>query len=436
MTTDRRLEQRLPDLLADLYMGPMPAYRDHVLEATARTPQRAPWSFVGRWAPFLGDHRWSRATPQVSWRSIGLAVVLAALTLALIALLIAGSRPRLPDPFGLARTGLVAYESEGDIYTVDLETGASTPVVTGPETDLEPRWSLDGARLAFERRMTGTDDAGLVFVAYADGSAMVQITPEPLNAITGYAFSPTGAEVLVNAVVAGVPTILFAASDGSGIRQLDVDIGRFRRPATQGAWRPPDGSEVLFMEGGDPSVGLGGIRAAPSAAGPVRTIVEPTAGRHRDLAEWSPDGARVAYMEWTDAEIITSRIHVISADGTGDRVLPMPPSAVWEVFRGWSNDGTRLLAIRGYTGDWAGSVAVVRLADGTDVGLEIDEAAIRDGNCCSTWEWAPDDSVILGVPADNAGAPREQVRIDPVTGVVTAVPWSTSSLPSWQRLPD
>ena len=141
-------------------------------------------------------------------------------------------------------------------------------------------------------------------------------------------------------------------------------------------------------------------------------------------------------MEWTDAEIITSRIHVLSADGTGDRVLPMPPSAVWEVFRGWSNDGTRLLAIRGYTGDWAGSVAVVRLADGTDVGLEIDEAAIRDGNCCSTWEWAPDDSVILGVPADNAGAPREQVRIDPVTGVVTAVPWSTSSQPSWQRLPD
>ena len=430
MTTDRRFEQRLPGLLEDLYMGPTPAYRDHVLEATARTPQRAAWSFVGRWAPFL-DRRWSQAASRVPWRSIGLAAILAALALALIALLLAGSRPRVPAPFGLARTGLVAYSSDGDIYTVDLDTGVSRPVVTGPDTDLEPRWSLDGTRFVFERRPAGENGPGLLYVARADGSDPVQITPEPLPVIASYAFSPNGEEVLINAEVSRIHTILFAAADGSGVRVLDIG-----RRVTQGAWRPPGGSEILFMDGGDPAGGFGGIHAVSPEGGQVRTILEPAPDRARDLAAWSPDGSRIAYMEWVDAEGISSRVRVINADGSGDRVLPMPPAAAWEIFRGWSNDGTRILALRGYTGDWAESVAVVRPVDGTGFGIEIDDARIRDGNCCSIWEWAPDDSVILGIPTDASGAHRDQLIVDPLTGTASTVPWSAASDPTWQRLPD
>ena len=47
MSSDRRFEQELPGLLDDLYMGLMPAYRDHVLQQTARTRQRPAWSFPG-----------------------------------------------------------------------------------------------------------------------------------------------------------------------------------------------------------------------------------------------------------------------------------------------------------------------------------------------------------------------------------------------------
>lgn len=431
MTTGRHLEQRLPDLLEDLYMGPMPAYRDHVLEATARTPQRPAWSFIGSWLPVVDDARQAMAASRVPWRSIGLAVLVAGLTLALLAAIIAGSRPRLPAPFGLARSGLVAYSDGGDIYAADLQTGLSRPVVTGPETDLEPRWSRDGTRFAFERRTSGEFGPGLVYVARADGSDVIQITPEPLTTITSYSFSPDGTEVLINAAVRGVPTIILAAADGSGTRVLDIG-----RPATQGAWRPPNGSEILFMEAGTSSAGFGGIHAVNPGGDQPRTILESAPGRYRDLAAWSPDGSRVGYMEWVDAGGISSRIHVIEAEGTGDRVLPMPPNAVWEVFRGWSNDGTRLLAIRGYTGTWTGSVAVVRLADGTDFGLEIDDARIRDGNCCSIWEWAPDDSVILGIPAEASGTHRDQLIIDPVAGTVSSVPWDAASDPTWQRLPD
>lgn len=428
--TTRPFEQRLPELLEDLYMGPMPAYRDHVLQATRRTPQRPAWAFPSRWLPVIDDARQAIAASRMPWRAIALSALIAGLTLALLAALIAGSRPRLPAPFGLARTGLVAYASEGDIYTVDRVTGTSTPVVSGPELDLEPRWSLDGTRFVFERRTADSGEAN-VYVANADGRHLVRLTPEPLETVAGYAFSPNGEEVLINATFGRIQSILIAAADGSGIRQLDVG-----RPVTQGAWRPPDGREILFMDGGNSFAGFGGLHVISATGGEVRTILEAAPDRFRDLAAWSPDGSRIAYMEWVEAPGITSRVHVISADGTGDRVLPLPPVAVWEVFRGWSNDGTRILAIRGYTGKWAGSVVVVRRVDEPGFGVEINDARIRDGNCCSVWEWAPDDTAILGIPTDDTGAFRDQLLLDPLAGTVSRVPWSAASNPTWQRLPD
>jgi tricorn protease-like protein len=223
--------------------------------------------------------------------------------------------------------------------------------------------------------------------------------------------------------------LLIAMADGSRMRELVSG-----RPATHPAWRPPDGAEILFMDDGSTSGGYGGLYAVSEDGRTVRIIFEPASGRYRDLAAWSPDGSQIAYMEWTDGVTFTSRIHIIGADGTGDRVLPMPPGAVWENIRSWSNDGTRLLGIRGYTGGWGGSVAVARPVDGSGFGVEFDLRGIEDGNCCSVWEWAPDDASILGTPTDAKGGFLDQLLLDPATGTSTAVPWTTSSHPTWQRL--
>ena len=53
------------------------------------------------------------------------------------------------------------------------------------------------------------------------------------------------------------------------------------------------------------------------------------------------------------------------------------------------------------------------------------------------WEWAPDDSLILGTPVDENGANLEQVLLDPVAGTSRTLPWnsdSDDSVPSWQRI--
>ena len=438
MKSDRRFEHDLPTLLDDLYMGPMPTYREHVLQHTARTRQRPAWSIPGRWLPSIGSGSRTALRRRLPMRTIGLGLVIAGLIIAMLAALVAGAPAKLPAPFGLARDGLVAYASGGDIYTVDPVTGNSTAIVRGSETDLNPRWSRDGTRLAFERKTTGDSGPGLLYVARADGSDLVQVTPEPLFNITSYDFSPDGREVLISAEITGIvgntisgPGLFLAATDGSRIRQLDVGM-----PATNAAWRPPNGSEILFMDAGDPSNGYGAIHVVSVDGGAVRTILPSAAGsgRYRGHPAWSPDGFLISYGEWTDSDSLTVRTHIMAADGTGDRILPMPPSATWQAPYSWSNDGSRLLAIRGYSGDVAQARPVVIPVDGSGTGVEIPYPGGMENTSTSNWEWAPDDSLILGTPANASGALLDQVLLDPAKGTSRTLPWASVSQPSWQRL--
>ena len=438
MKSDRRFEQDLPSLLEDLYLGPMPPYRDHLLQHTARTRQRPAWLIPGQWLPVVDIARQPVRVPRLPWRTIALGLVLLGLLIATVAALVAGTHPRLPAPFGLARNGLIAYASGGDIYTVDPVTGDSAAIVRDSETDLNPRWSRDGTELVFERKSTGDSSEGRLYVARADGSDVVQVTPEPLFNITSYEFSPDGTELLISAELTGIvgntmsgPGMYVAAADGSRIRQLDVGM-----PATNAAWRPPNGSEILFMDAGDPANGYGGIHVVSAHGGTVRTILkdESARGHYRGHPAWSPDGSLISYGEWVDGAGLTVRAHVIAADGTGDRVLPMPTSAAWQAPYAWSNDGTRLLAIRGYTGDVAQARPVAIPVDGSGTGIEIPYPGGMENTSPSNWEWAPDNSSILGTPADTSGALLDQVLLDPVKGTSRTLPWTSVSQPSWQRL--
>lgn len=429
MMPTNRFERQLPALLTELAEPRTPDYLDDLLRQTANSSQRPAWSFLERWLPMVDIARRPVLVSRLPWRTIGVGLVLMALLVALVAALVAGGRTSLPLPFGPARNGLVAYASAGDIYTVDPATGQSTAIVRGPQTDINPRWSRDGTRLAFERKIDGDAGPGLLYVARADGSGLIQVTPEPVSGINDYAFSPNGKQILISASALGVDQVLIVATDGSQIRRLELP-----GPATNAAWRPPDGSEILFMDAGSESNGYGSIYAVSVEGGTVRTILERTAGRYRGYPMWSPDGSRIAYIEWIASDNVTAQTHIIAADGTADRILPNPPDAVWQAARGWSNDGTRLLAIRGYTNLYQNTRAVAIPADGSGVGREIQYPGAIQAACCSVWEWAPDDSSILGAPTSATGALLAQVLLDPVAGTSRTLPWTSVSEPSWQRL--
>ncbi len=435
MTTERRLERDLPQILGDLAMGPYPDYIDDVLATTAHRRQRPAWTFPERWLPMVDIARQPVLAPRMPWRSLSVAFVIVALLLAVVAVFI-GTQPRLPAPFGLARNGLIAYDAGGDIYTADPTTGAATAIVSGPETDVAPRYSPDGTHIVFEREL----DTGLgqLFVMRADGTDLTPITPDPIKLtqpLLGepwepYQFSPDGRAVLI-AVAEGIkPTIWLAQSDGSSFRRIDVGMYAY-----EPSFRPPDGTEILFV--GNPGlVGRAhGLYAVSVASGEVRTIIEPSLTYDLAGATWSPDGSRIAYWAWGgEAAGVTAQAHVISADGTSDQKLQAPPDAVWQADTEWSNDGTRLLVLRGYQSMFEDVRPVVIPAHGRSPGVELRYPGIINGVCCVDWEWAPDDSRILVTPMEAQGKPGQQAIIDPVTGETRPAPWTSTSDPTWQRL--
>ncbi|MEO8230251.1 MAG: hypothetical protein ABI628_10885 [Chloroflexota bacterium] len=153
MTGDRRIERALPTILADLGAGSTPDYTDLLLARTARSQQRPAWVFPERWLPVDIATRSARGT-AVPWRLIGalaLAILIAAAALAIYI----GSRPRIPEPFGVAGNGALAYSVFGDIYTQVGPKGTPKVIVTGPEIDKWPLYSPDGTHLAFVRNVAG-----------------------------------------------------------------------------------------------------------------------------------------------------------------------------------------------------------------------------------------------------------------------------------------
>jgi dipeptidyl aminopeptidase/acylaminoacyl peptidase len=433
MSTDR-FERDLPDLLAQLAPRAVPDYTHDIVRQTAHMRQRPSWMFPERWLPVSVVTSRAFAAPPIPWRVVGLvAILLLALAVGLVVL--AGSRPKVPAPFGPAANGSVALDRNGDIFTVDPKTGIAVVVTTGPDTDVSPVFSRDGTRILFYRETANLAAANLV-VADADGSRLVVITKQS-HQLTGsydinpagansYVFSPDGKDVLFTATGAVGKELWLAKADGSGERQLEVGMS-----VGDARFLPPTGSEVIF--GSMTPDGTGnGIYAVNTVSGHVRTIVAPRSGVGGGLAEPSPDGSRIAYKASTgDLGPISYRVHVVSVDGTNDIELPMPPGATFQDNPEWSNDGSRLAVTRGFAEHNEDMVLAVVPSDASGFGVETKH---RITGCCDTnFEWSPDDSTILVTPEDSNGAAVQQLLWTPSTGATIPAGWVSKSNPTWQR---
>lgn len=436
MTSPRRLEQDLPAVLADLYLAGTPDYRDDLVRQTARVRQRPAWTFPERWLPMAVVTRRSIFAPNVPWRTLG---VLALLAILVVAALVAyvGSQTRLPAPFGRAANGLVAFAKDGDIYTADPVTGAATAVVTGSETDLRPAWSLDGTRFVFERKVHRDVGAGLLFVAKADGSGLTLVTPEPLDLINDYAFSPDGKQLLITEGREGYTSILIASTDGTDIRTLPLGTLIASKPA----YRPPNGAEIVFI-GQERGQSTSSLYIVKPDGTDIRRIVPPS-----DLImvdpRWSPDGSRIAYTAYSvnyDTTGSLLRIYLVTPDGQTNRILRDLPSNDLEKAGGWSNDGSRVIVSGCYSaqltssGDCRGTFAVIPV-DGSGPVVEIDLGPAFAGADATTHFWAPDDGAILttlldrlrkaddwAAPLGSGHRPIEAGTLDGIWGLLMATP--------------
>jgi len=404
MNRPDNLERDLTAWLADTATPRVPDFSDDILWLTARTRQRPRWSFAQRWLPISLLTLGRRTFRPLPWRTLGLLALLALLIVAAVAFYV-GSQPRLPPPFGLAASGLVTYASAGDIYTVDPITGAREALVTGPDADREPRWSLDGTRVAF-LRSSGLGEALVIFDLQ---TREVLATTDPLIDVDtdSIAWSPDGRSVAIAGSVAGSRALFIIDASSGALTPLPIDYVDL-----EVYWRPPDGRQLMFFGGKEPDVGLFAVDVDD---GTVTEIARAGSGVWIRPSGWTPDGRRVVFMRDDGSGTSTYVVDVTTgAEVVFDGV----------VFGHVSNDGSRMVAL-----DADGGLCVANLSGGPCVQIGQPSQAY-EGTHAAGAQWSPDDQWILLRDLFGRGA----IRIDPDGENPDQPAWIADGAESIQRV--
>ena len=365
---------------------------------------------------------------------VSLAVtLLVALTIAAIAYV--GSRPRVPPPFGPARSGVIAVDLHQDIGTIEPDGTRLRMLTFGPALDSHPTFSPDGRRIAYL-----SEDAGLssaLSVMDADGRNPITLAEglggtldNVLNSAYAIALSwaPDSRHIAVAARIGddAQSRIYVVAIDRPGATELGG-------PGVYGmspSWSP-DGSLIAFK------------RTYPCCAGPPPSLwlmgadgtnphqLSPRGGTDEGVTRpaWSPDGTRVAFV--APGKQLNDDVFVIGVDGKGELNLTNSPDD--ELWPSWSPDGTRLAFTRVSLGtDLSARPGVFMIdADGSHQ-MTIADASVG----VTTVVWSPDGTRILGIDEGlGGGRSNNFVIIDP-TGEVTptTIPVTDISGATWQRL--
>jgi Tol biopolymer transport system component len=326
---------------------------DSVVARTRRARRRPGWLLPERWIPVQLTMR-LQAVPRLAPILLLVGLLLAAA----LAILIVGSRPKLPAPFGVAGNGRIAYLSGGQIHTA-LADGSNPVQLTFAKTGAAtPIWSHDGTRITYKRlsndqptddptvygdlvvvradgsgeltllsHVTGlspviwsSDDRFLVysyathtnfeqvFVVPADGSSPELRIGDPTTFNWGPSFSADGQRVSYISDNA----VYVVDRDGSDLRKLSTrTYDEMSGASTSGAVWYPDGRRLIFSAGTQGShdlwtVGLDG--------GPEVHFSSDIGSE--DNPAFSPDGSLLAYLERGLGSERRTRVVVVGTDGT------------------------------------------------------------------------------------------------------------------------
>src|SRR5882757_5418000 len=244
------------------------------------------------------------------------------------------------------------------IWLVDVDTGAQTPLVSGPGAHFSPRWSPDGKRLAYvstsegghpqlfvrwiqtgeAARITDLNESpgGLAWSPDGRSIAFIMLIPdeksklgsspakpegatwaEPLTVITDVTYRADGAGYLTP----GYSHAFVVSADGGSPRQLTFGAYNEDGPLS---WTP-DSRYVLLSGNRSDNWRLDSVTSQiyqVSVADATLTALTNRAGPFRQ-PKVSPDGSKIAYLGFEDHQLgyQNVRVYVMNRDGQNSRSI-------------------------------------------------------------------------------------------------------------------
>lgn len=254
---------------------------------------------------------------------------------------------------------IMTDRARNTLWIIDVPAGTQAPLVAGPGSHMQPRWSPDGSRLAYIS--TGEEGAGAqLHVRWMKSGATVRLTGLPERP-RNIAWSPDGRRIAYTMFVPDAPAALGRAPkrpDGAKwaepLQVIDsvvyrIDGGGYLKPGhEQLFWIPAEGGAPVQLTFGAHSV-RGGIAWAPDGRS-VLFGANLSGDWQRDLLETelheidvdtrerrtlthrkgpdnapavSPDGRWIAWIGFDDRELgyQNRQLNLMRRDGSGRRVL-------------------------------------------------------------------------------------------------------------------
>jgi Tol biopolymer transport system component len=220
-----------------------------------------------------------------------------------------------------SETDLKANEENIDLWLAPSSGGPSRRLTLQPRDDRHPRWSPEGALIAFLSDRASRDDQGepverrtQIWLLPVDGGEARQLTRSP-TAVSDFVWSPDGKQIGYVAVAladdheasearrkAGFDEVMADDHRMNHLWTIDVDGGkpvqitRGDFHASEPAWSPT-GDLIAFVSRPTPGANeqlLSDLYVVPASGGSPQKLVSNDGA---DFAPaWSPDGTAIAYL--------------------------------------------------------------------------------------------------------------------------------------------
>jgi dipeptidyl aminopeptidase/acylaminoacyl peptidase len=184
----------------------------------------------------------------------------------------------------------ITYDFEGDIWLADANGLNPVNLTSTPEfIEALPQWSPDGLAILYHGlNLLGPDQLD-VYRMNADGSGVMNLTPDTPNSADGEPdWSPDGTKIVFRSERTGTGDLYTMNADGSNVARLTEGN------LDSGAKWSPDGQRILFARFLDPltlgAYGTGYELFVINTDGTGLTQLTTDPNFRTSHCDWSPDG--------------------------------------------------------------------------------------------------------------------------------------------------